>query len=648
MKRSTNFYIGNGCRFLLSILRPVLIAFFCTVLILSVGSVPVRADDGNSSETADYSTENFNTEINIDEDHTIHVSETIKVNFNTGGHHGIYRYIPYSSKLYRVRVNDCGDQSYNTDTTSNSSGDFMVVRIGDEDRTVYGEQTYYINYDLICYVDNDSQKDYLAVDLFPTGWETSVGSVSTTLKLPKSIDWNAVKLYGGSQGSTSELPSYFTTSIDQSSNTLYLTGANVPANSGATITADLDEGYWVNPPNSDWSKIPFFLILIAVPVIVILLWIRHRKGPKVVPTVEFYPPEGMTPCDVGYILDGWVDNKDIFSMLMYYANKGWVSFEEKEKGKLVCIKEKDIDKREASYSRYWFHRLFRRREKLKLYELPGNIDDAVMKTRIKIESWYDLEDNRIFDEKARTARMLSYFLMFIYAFATSLFAGVYDHNIFECFYSLITAGLLIAGMYFINKARDRAEGSKMGRSSVRIVVGALLSLGGIVLSIYLYKNWLDSYIPGIAFAIGAVLIVVFSTMLHAYTERGAELTGKILGFKEFIRTAEYDRLKMLSEENPTYFFDILPYAYIFNMDETWAKKFDSIKIPQPDWYRGYDDNMLYSPYWCSSLMHSYSKSFADEIHHEIAESAADSASDSGFGGGDFSGGGFGGGGGGAW
>ena len=93
----------------------------------------------------------------------------------------------------------------------------------------------------------------------------------------------------------------------------------------------------------------------------------------------------------------------------------------------------------------------------------------------------------------------------------------------------------------------------------------------------------------------AVLIILFgligiicATLIHKDTDLKIDYTGKLLGLKEFIKTAEEDRIRVLSEENPEYFYDILPYAYVFGLAKIWAVKFKDIVIDKPGWY--YNDN----------------------------------------------------------
>jgi uncharacterized membrane protein YgcG len=157
--------------------------------------------------------------------------------------------------------------------------------------------------------------------------------------------------------------------------------------------------------------------------------------------------------------------------------------------------------------------------------------------------------------------------------------------------------------------------------------------------------------------VSAAITFFFVVFMRARTKHTAELMGKILGFRDFIRTAEYERLKMLSDENPDYFFNILPYAYVMGMSTRWARKFTDIDIHPPAWASGYGDDWVFTPMWYGSLINNTAADVADSYHEAMIEDMkADFGSmpggggsiGGGFGGGGFSGGGFGGGGGGAW
>ena len=57
--------------------------------------------------------------------------------------------------------------------------------------------------------------------------------------------------------------------------------------------------------------------------------------------------------------------------------------------------------------------------------------------------------------------------------------------------------------------------------------------------------------------------------------------ARLKGFKTFLVKAEKPQLEMLVEENPNYYFDILPYCYVLNITKKVREKFDKIRLDGP-------------------------------------------------------------------
>ena len=136
------------------------------------------------------------------------------------------------------------------------------------------------------------------------------------------------------------------------------------------------------------------------------------------------------------------------------------------------------------------------------------------------------------------------------------------------------------------------------------------------------------------------------------TNKGLKLYGKILGFREFLIKAEKPELERLVNENPNYYFDILPYTYVLGVSDTWIKKFELIPLNNPEWYTSVDVSTfsitrfsLLTSSAITSTGHNFSKHVAES--HKSSSGGFSSGGSSG-GGGGFSGGGGGGGGGGSW
>jgi uncharacterized membrane protein len=114
--------------------------------------------------------------------------------------------------------------------------------------------------------------------------------------------------------------------------------------------------------------------------------------------------------------------------------------------------------------------------------------------------------------------------------------------------------------------------------------------------------------------------------------KGRLLKGKLLGLKKFIEVAEKERLEKMVEENPSYFYKILPYAYILGVSAVWIKRFEGISMLPPPW-------AVNTAYNISSF-NNFTGGFHSAVMPSIENGGITRSSTSNSGGGGFSGGGL--------
>ena len=304
-----------------------------------------------------YTTDSYDVNVIVSEDNSYEFTETINVNYDTP-RHGIYRYIPMTDmdgntamKIDRMWVDDWEYETYDED-------DSRVFKIGSGDTTVTGRQTFRFGYRIRMYDDRDTSKDLLYIDLLHTGWETAIEKSTITVRLPKAVDEENIELYASGYGS-SETVENVKWSYDEESCTVTITGHSLAKGVGVTMKIDLPEGYWAGQMNREWMKPAVMGILIGAALLLGILWLLFGRDKKIIPTVEFYPPEGLTPAEVGFIIDGTVDKKDLVSLIIYYADKGYLSIDQYDKKKFRLTKLKDIDPGEKLFARTLFDGLFK-------------------------------------------------------------------------------------------------------------------------------------------------------------------------------------------------------------------------------------------------------------------------------------------------
>lgn len=105
-----------------------------------------------------------------------------------------------------------------------------------------------------------------------------------------------------------------------------------------------------------------------------------------------------------------------------------------------------------------------------------------------------------------------------------------------------------------------------------------------------YLHNLSEGVPSGCFCLWRVMTAVSAaaSLLAAFMKKRTSVCvrrmGYLMGLREFIETAELERIQMMAAENPQWFYHILPYAYVFRLSDVWIGKFEEIAVPAPDWY----------------------------------------------------------------
>ena len=170
---------------------------------------------------------------------------------------------------------------------------------------------------------------------------------------------------------------------------------------------------------------------------------------------------------------------------------------------------------------------------------------------------------------------------------------------------------------------------------IGIAIGLLVASIGLVAVAAMFTAF--GIVP-LPLVLGAIAFLVVSGRMPARTGKGTAAYRRSVGFRRFIVEAETERARFA--ERAGLFYEYLPYAIVFGATKQWAKAFEGLNLPAPDWY------VASHPFTTLALMNAMG-SFSDNSVSALTSTPGGSGS-SGFGGGGFSGGGGGGGGGGSW
>ncbi len=288
-------------------------------------------------------------------------------------------------------------------------------------------------------------------------------------------------------------------------------------------------------------NIVVFLIALVIalggPLAIYMLYMTKGRDPKVgvVPEYLSEPPSNLSPAVVGTLIDERADVRDVMSIMIDLARRGYIVIEEEQTEGLFGL---------GKSSTFTFKRTDKSDSDLKPYEARFM--------------------NNVFSG-GKMERTLTSLQNKFYSVIPQIQNDLYD--------ALITEGL------FPEKPTSvRNRWSFIGVLLLGLAAAAFFfGVGGLA----------DTYgdiLVCIPFAVGLVGIVALITAqaMPAKTQKGAEEAAKWNAFLEYLRHLDkYGDVGSAAQ----HFDEYLPYAVAFNLDHTWMQRFRSVPNMQvPYWY----------------------------------------------------------------
>ena len=545
---------------------------------------------------------NFHSEVVVLPDSTIDVTETIEVQF-IGAWNGVYRTIPveypgpsgfnYSLIVEDASATENGSTLRIDKSRQGANLEFKIYVPGATDSSHTLSLHYVVRNGLRYFNDHDE----LYWNVTGTDWTVPLGAASAHVMLPVGVTGVHAAEYTGEYGSRAQDAQ------------IEILGSNVDVKTlrplryreGLTIVVGWDKGFVHEPTQSDLivqflrSNWPLF-----APVAAFLgmfwLWFTRGRDPQVGSVaVQYEPPEGLTPGEVGTLVDDSADMRDITASIVDLAVRGYLTIEERKTDHMMGLYASEefafnMKKKPAEWAGAKPHELLL---------LAG-----------------------LFDNGRRDSVDLSELQNRFYRNLPGIRSSIFD--------SLVGHG------YYAHRP-DEVRAVYIG---VGVVGGALLLAIGQYAA---QQLGMQSQPFFIAAALTAAVIVGFGWIMPARTASGARARLGVLGFEDFIVHVEADRMERVPQ-TPATFEKFLPYAMALGVEKKWASAFDGIAKQPPSWYTG-PPGMMFRPMLFANSLNMMSA----RTGQAMASAPRSSSGSSGFGGGGgYSGGGFGGGGGGGF
>ena len=467
----------------------------------------------------------FDIRIRIGQDGYFEVTETLDVSFSEQ-RHGIYRLIPYRFRIngekYDIDIYDVSVDNWPFKRERQSGN--LRLRIGDPDRYVNGRQRYVIRYKVknAWLFEEDHTEFYW--NLTGNEWEVPMEKVTFRIQLPDHLnlgadDYRVFTGYSGQQGADAEIR--WRDGV-LSGNT---TRAFEPGE-GLTVAVRLPADFIERPSAFDLFLRDYGLLSLPAALLGLLGWLflRFGRDETFVRMAHYYPPDDLPPAEAGAFIDDKTDNRDIVSLIPYWAGQGYLTIREVEKKVLFVFSDKDFEFNKVknlpddrpAYEHTVFQRLFRDSDTVALSSLKEQFHTTMSAARSQIQR--SVRDRQLHTPQSRIAwRALP-------------------------FAAMICLGL---GVFFFTREQFAAG-------------------GGMVLT--------------------AMAAFILRRPILKKNKEGMELYQVLHGFYLFVDKADRERIERLLRDDPAYFEKTLPFAIAFGMAKKWAKNFEGLFTEPPKWY----------------------------------------------------------------
>lgn len=582
-------------------------------------------------------------------DRTMTVTEDLTFHFY--GKSGFVREIPVNAgeKVRNISVKELDEGGnekavyYNvTSVRDERNNPFIWVDMGSAEAK-YENHTFRLTYDYIVPETKDeAEKSIIALAPVGSGYECAVCDVNIKLLLPDGyINDNATLCYINDNNDNSQTGIPITETAENGKIALSVQVAVLPAYTGLRFDVHFEEGAL----STRFDFAPYIFVIIAVVLLAALIIVKFLCFSKshLTPVVNFEAPNNMDPLLMGKLIDTRINSEDITSMIFYFADKGYLKINlDDEKDPSIIRIVRNLPRRCSDYEKTMFEGLFNRGEVVKSSQLANSFYKTVEKVTARVNS----HAKGLFTSKSMITAVLFAVLgglmLGIAPFVLGLAQISVKYFVLAPFLAVIPALVVFGASQTVKWYELKIDKKQKALYSVLIALGCAVFC---LLYALFVPKWVIGFVPKLLLCAVCCVICAVSVTIVSRSEAYINQLNEIVGFKNFILLAEKDQLEKMLEDDPQFYYHVLPYAQVLGVSDKWEEKFKNITVQPPQWASSSVVGMAFRFHVFNSLMRNTMTSMTRNMVSRPSSGASGSGKFGGGHFGGFSGGGHGGGGG---
>ena len=350
-------------------------------------------------------------------------------------------------------------------------------------------------------------------------------------------------------------------------------------NQSFSVRVELPNGYFINTTdNFNYLSYLYLIFPLITLIIIFRYWFMYAKGNKAKRKYDYKPVNNFDPVEIGYLYKGKTEETDLVTDLIFLANQGYLKIHENEDGYKLgtentfkFIKEKDYENNNA-VQKLLFEGILKNNDSVELKDIEYNYNSKI----IDVKRMIDNKNNRLklFNVNINKAKLVSIIMLAISVLILNIAPTIQ-----------LTGSLLFVPLAAFIMAFGLAILFVFNTKGIlKILLGILFAGGVTFISIGTIIGQNQLLIIYVLELVMIILSIILYVKLPLRTKFGNEYLGQVDGFRLSLLNMNKNQLQEILNNNPNYFYDMVPYASVFGILNEWMSKGKGLITNRPEWH----------------------------------------------------------------
>ena len=465
-------------------------------------------------------------------------------------------YFPLPADATDIKLNDGGVNSVKGPSS-------IQVKLGKEFTGFIGDSVLTFKYKIPNVVrmveDPKTKKDNLTLILpLLCGFEYPVQGVSLTVMLPDTIQGRPVFKSTYHQDDIDKL---LNVSVSNNMITGLIT-QQLKDHETLSMTMLVPESMFDGVSTYVRKGNPEVTPMLICAGLALVYWFIFLRGTPLIRERRNSPPEGITAGEVSSRLTR--DGADLTSMVFSWAQMGYVLIQLDDRGRVWLHKRMDMGNERNAFEVKMFHALFARRD---VVDGTG-VRYADLARKV---SQVNPSSKTMNHPKCGNSKLFRFLFLGVQVFCGMCYAMNFTGiTAMQVILTIVLGALGMVCGWMMQKAMYRLHLRGFRRLAIGLGCGVLwLGLG----------IWCGQWLIGLLTTLSQFLCGLMAAYGGRRSELGRQNATQLLGLRHYLKNADRAELKRIQENDPEYFYNLLPFALALGVEGTFAGRFGTKKMP---------------------------------------------------------------------